>query len=253
MAARVLFACLVAGALAVSLPRGAWASKADREYKQAIRDLRKGNLQGAESGFEAILMKKPGDRPAQIMLGVTYFMLGEQAEKKKQRALAVSEIQKALRLQPDEAYFHSELSKLLGAEGKVQEAQKECAAAAKLSPDDSYLTSGCGLGNGRASGSQTGHALKAGGEVEAPRPRYAPAPAYSEKARMVGYQGTVVVGVLVNAKGRITDMRIVKAVGLGLDQQALRTLRTWKFKPAMRNGVPVSVRIMVELAFRLRQ
>ena len=99
---------------------------------------------------------------------------------------------------------------------------------------------------------QTGSGVyKVGGEVTAPVPVDRPEPKYSEKARRAKYQGTVVVGIVVGASGDVTDARIVRPLGLGLDEKALETVRTWKFKPAMRNGVPVPVRVIVEVNFRL--
>jgi periplasmic protein TonB len=68
---------------------------------------------------------------------------------------------------------------------------------------------------------------------------------------MVRYQGTAVLWIVVTAQGDVAQERLVKPLGLGLGQNALRTVRTWKFKPATRNGVPVPVRVMVEVSFRL--
>jgi TonB family protein len=52
-------------------------------------------------------------------------------------------------------------------------------------------------------------------------------------------------------QGSVTDARVMKPLGLGLDEKALETVRTWKFKPGMRNGIPVPVRVLVEVSFRL--
>ena len=52
-------------------------------------------------------------------------------------------------------------------------------------------------------------------------------------------------------KGNVTDARVAKPLGLGLDEKAQETVRTWRFKPAMRNGTPVPVRVIVEVSFRL--
>jgi len=60
-----------------------------------------------------------------------------------------------------------------------------------------------------------------------------------------------VLSIIVNAQGNVQDPRIVRRLGLGLDEKAEETVRTWKFKPAQRNGVPVPVRVMVEVTFRL--
>jgi TonB family protein len=96
-----------------------------------------------------------------------------------------------------------------------------------------------------------GGVYSVGGGVSAPIPIYKPEPAYSEEARKAKYQGTVVLWITVDAAGGVTDCRVVKPLGLGLDEKAVETVRTWKFKPALRSGTPVPVRVMVEVSFRL--
>ena len=109
---------------------------------------------------------------------------------------------------------------------------------------------GGGLGPGEGGG-VGGGVYSVGGGVSEPIPIYKPDPAYSEEARKAKYQGTVVLWIIVDASGAVTDCRVVKPLGLGLDEKAVETVRTWKFKPAMRNGTPVPVRVMVEVSFRL--
>jgi TonB family protein len=93
--------------------------------------------------------------------------------------------------------------------------------------------------------------FRVGGGVSAPRVTYAPDPEYSEKARKAGYRGTCVLWLVVDAKGLPRDIRVTRAVGMGLDEKAIEAVRTWRFKPAMKNGVPVAVQINVEVNFRL--
>ena len=166
----------------------------------------------------------------------------------------------ALRLEPEKAYWHSALAQLLNEQGDPEGASKECAQAAELSPDDSGLASGCGLKTPEPAEKKSEENQKNEGEagpngsqfrVSRPFPTDHPGPFYSDKARMVGLQGVTVLLIVVNAQGTVEQERIVKALGLGLDQNALRTVRTWKFKPAERNGVPIAVRVQLELAFRL--
>jgi len=114
------------------------------------------------------------------------------------------------------------------------------------------IGSGRGGGLGPGEGGGTGGGIySVGGGVSAPIPIYKPEPAYSEEARKAKYQGTVVLWIVVDAQGNVTDCRVVRPLGLGLDEKALETVRTWKFKPAMRNMVPVPVRVIVEVSFRL--
>ena len=97
-----------------------------------------------------------------------------------------------------------------------------------------------------------GGAYSVGGNVTAPIPIFRPDPPYSEEARKAKYQGVVVLLIVVDAQGNVLpDVRVVKPLGLGLDERAVDTVRTWKFKPGLRNNVAVPVRVMVEVTFRL--
>ncbi|MEJ2008805.1 MAG: energy transducer TonB [Acidobacteriota bacterium] len=117
---------------------------------------------------------------------------------------------------------------------------------------------GTGIGSGTGGGLGPGHgggtgggAYSVGGNVSAPIPIYKPEPPYSEQARKAKYQGTCVLWIVVDAQGNVTAAQVVKPLGMGLDENALATVKTWKFKPAMRNGAPVPVKVMVEVSFRL--
>ena len=90
-----------------------------------------------------------------------------------------------------------------------------------------------------------------GGDVTPPKPVYMPSPPMPPKARRAGLSGDVVFVAIVDAQGNVKDLKQVSpSLGMGSDESASATLRTWKFKPAARNGTPVSVRIMMEAAFR---
>jgi periplasmic protein TonB len=81
---------------------------------------------------------------------------------------------------------------------------------------------------------------------------YCPDPQYTDEAREAKLQGAVTLLVLVGADGRAAQVRIVKGIGLGLDERAAQTIRTWKFVPAYdgaRHAVPMWV--TVEAVFRL--
>jgi len=77
-------------------------------------------------------------------------------------------------------------------------------------------------------------------------------PGYTEEARHARLEGTVVLWIVVDAKGDVSDASVKKGLGMGLDEKAVEAVRAWKFKPAMREGVAVPVRILVEVAFLLR-
>jgi TonB family protein len=112
--------------------------------------------------------------------------------------------------------------------------------------------SGHGPGVGPGEGGGIGGGLyKVGGGVSAPRPIYSPDPEYSEEARHAKFQGTVILYVIVGADGKPHDIRIMRSLGMGLDEKAIEAVRTWRFDPARKNAQPVSVQISVEVTFRL--
>ena len=55
---------------------------------------------------------------------------------------------------------------------------------------------------------------------------------------------------VITAEGKATDIHVVKGLGLGLDEKAIEAVRTWRFRPAMRNGDPVALQTVVMIPFR---
>lgn len=94
-------------------------------------------------------------------------------------------------------------------------------------------------------------AYRVGKEVSAPRVKYEPDPGYSEVARQAKYQGTSVLWLIIGIDGLPREISITKPLGMGLDEEAVRAVSTWKFEPAKKNGTPVPVMINVEINFRL--
>jgi TonB family protein len=90
-----------------------------------------------------------------------------------------------------------------------------------------------------------------GGGVSAPKAIYDPDPDYSEEARHAKFQGTVLLWVVVGADGRPRDIRVIRSVGMGLDQKAIEAVTQWKFEPAMLDGHPVAVQVNIEVSFHL--
>lgn len=253
---------LLLAAVSLALPRPLRADKAENAYKRGVKFRDKGDLENAQHEFEEALQRRPDYLLAKTLLGLTHFELGKQFSAHGDLDSAIAEFREAVRLEPDEAYWHFGLGALLIKKDLVQEAFNECMQAARLSPDDAGLEAGCGFKkNGQAEGiaqqDKQGPEITANAparvdkDVSAPTPTYKPEPAYSEKARAARYQGHVVLYIVVNAQGEVEAARVVKPLGLGLDQRALQTVRTWKFRPGTRNGTPVKVRVMVDVAFRL--
>lgn len=88
-------------------------------------------------------------------------------------------------------------------------------------------------------------------DVIPPVPLHHPEPPYSEKARRKKVQGIVTMWLTVDEQGKVTNVELIKSLEKGLDKNAIKACRTWTFTPATRNGVPVSVRVRVQISFRL--
>ncbi len=76
-------------------------------------------------------------------------------------------------------------------------------------------------------------------------------PEYSEEARKAKWQGTVVLQLVVDEKGHPQDLKVMRALGLGLDQKAIEAVEKWTFKPGMKDGKAVPVIATIEVNFRL--
>ena len=112
--------------------------------------------------------------------------------------------------------------------------------------------SGSGAGFGPGSGGGTGGgAYRIGGGVSSPQVLYKVDPEYSEEARKAKYGGTVLIKLIVLPDGKAADIKIVRSLGLGLDEKAIEAVEKWKFKPGMKNGVAVPVMATIEVNFRL--
>ena len=89
------------------------------------------------------------------------------------------------------------------------------------------------------------------GGMGVPECTYCPPPRYSREASKKKAEGTVVLQVVITADGRATNVTIVKDPGDGLGQQAVESVRKWKFKPADGpDGRPVAVLCPIEVSFR---
>jgi protein TonB len=79
-----------------------------------------------------------------------------------------------------------------------------------------------------------------------------PPPRYPRIARRKGYEGTVVLEVLVNPEGRVADSRIFRSCGHSvLDKAAMKSIRNWLFEPGMRGDKKVEMWVKVPIRFQL--
>jgi protein TonB len=84
-----------------------------------------------------------------------------------------------------------------------------------------------------------------------PRSTYRPDPEYDDKARKKKIQGVVTLSAVVTTEGRTVDIKVVKSLTPGLDQQAIKSVSRWRFEPVSQDGQLCPMRVNVQVQFRL--
>ncbi len=113
---------------------------------------------------------------------------------------------------------------------------------------------GSGHGTGQGPGSTSGYGggiMSVGGGVSAPEVIHSVQPQFTAQARNQNYQGVVAVQLIVDSQGFPQDVRVVRHLGLGLDEEAIAAVKQYKFRPAIYEGHPVSVQMVIDVDFRL--
>ena len=144
------------------------------------------------------------------------------------------------------------------------------AAATEISPgliesDQASASTGSGGGSGAGAGEGSGLELGTGGGVGGgiyrpgsgvinPRILREVKPQYTADAMRAKVQGTVLLECVVLADGTVGRIDVVKSLDptFGLDLEAVKAARQWRFQPGTRFGEPVNVLVTIELTFTLR-
>jgi periplasmic protein TonB len=120
------------------------------------------------------------------------------------------------------------------------------------SGDGGGIGSGSGAGYGPGEGGGYGGGLyHVGGGVSPPVLIYSVDAEFSDEARRAKYQGVSVVSLIVDAHGLPQRIRVVRKLGMGLDEKAVEAVRQYKFKPSTYQGKPVPVEITIEVNFHI--
>ncbi len=90
-----------------------------------------------------------------------------------------------------------------------------------------------------------------GGDVRPPVVLSSVDPKFTEQARKKKISGDVQVSLIVDAEGLPQNVHVVKGIGMGLDEKALEAVRGYRFKPALKDGIPVPVRLLINVNFRI--
>lgn len=86
-------------------------------------------------------------------------------------------------------------------------------------------------------------------EITAPRLLEAATPGYTDEAKKKKIQGDVILTVIVNEKGDVTEPKVKKGLGAGLDESAIEAAKYFKYKPGTKDDTPVSVRMDLTFNF----
>lgn len=78
-------------------------------------------------------------------------------------------------------------------------------------------------------------------------------PRYTEAARKAGVQGAVIVDAVIDEQGRVTDVKLLRGLPMGLDKEAVAAVRQWRFTPATLQGKPVKVYFSLTVNFRIQR
>jgi TonB family protein len=77
-------------------------------------------------------------------------------------------------------------------------------------------------------------------------------PQYTETARRVRLEGTVLVQAVIDEQGRVVDVKILKPLPMGLDKAGVDAVSRWRFQPATLYGRPVKVYYSLTVNFRVQ-
>lgn len=86
---------------------------------------------------------------------------------------------------------------------------------------------------------------------DAPVPIRTVAPKYPEQLREAGVSGIVVLRVVVDEHGNVTDPTVEKSTNPAFNQPAIDAVSKWRFKPAKQGGKPVSAKVALPIKFSI--
>jgi periplasmic protein TonB len=113
---------------------------------------------------------------------------------------------------------------------------------------------GSGHGTGQGPGSDRGYGggiMSVGGGVSAPEVIHSVQPQFTAEARSQNFQGVVAVQLIVDSQGFPQDVSVVRHLGMGLDEEAITAVKQYRFRPAQYEGRSVSVKMVIDVDFRL--
>jgi protein TonB len=103
-----------------------------------------------------------------------------------------------------------------------------------------------------AASSESAPIVRVGGSVAAPKLIHSVRPEYPELAQMARLSGIVILEALVDAKGRVESVTVLRGAAL-LDEAAVEAVKQWRYKPLLLNGVPTRFFLTVTVKFNFTE
>jgi TonB family protein len=231
-------------------------------YEDGHAHLSRGDYQQAIESFTRSVQADPDkDRPA-YYLGLSYYRLGHYRE-------ALAAYQKASELAPSDPFTHYELGKTYHALGNKEAAENKHQLLKNLAPElaeylfelfSRPLPTAQPAKESNQPAQPTLELEKRGDETVYPAGKlgasspsilYKERARYTEIARRNKVQGTVLLSAIFSADGQIKETKVLRWLPDGLALKAMEAAQKIRFKPATKDGAPITVRASVEFNFAL--
>lgn len=102
-------------------------------------------------------------------------------------------------------------------------------------------------------GPETSQATYLTAEMTRPVPIRKVQPRYTEAARRAGVQGVVILEAIIDERGNVSNVRVLRGLPMGLDREAVEAVKQWKYRPALLNGRPVKVYFTLTADFTIQR
>jgi TonB family protein len=237
-----------------------WAALARRGSNEPATSER------IERALERAIALNPEYAPAFQVLAEVKLQEGRREE-------ALGFATRAASLDPAPATYHSTLARVFASLGRHDEALRQARDAVALARSDAERRAaqqlidslntgpraggagtGIGAGPSPAPGLDLNGVYRPGNGITMPRLIHEERPRYTPEAMAAKIEGTVLVQGVVGVDGSVIQAQLVRSLDAiyGLDQEALKAARAWRFEPGQRNGNAVPVMITIELTFKLK-
>jgi periplasmic protein TonB len=90
-------------------------------------------------------------------------------------------------------------------------------------------------------------------EMTRPVPIHQVQPRYTEAARRAGVQGVVILEAIIDERGTVSNVRVLRGLPMGLEKEAVEAVKQWRYRPAMLNGRPVRVYFTLTVNFTIQR